>query len=54
MNNPNKQTQTCEELGHNIIHICGIWCTTCRDFPKVWVMKDPLLHITISDKIDKE
>ena len=24
----------CEAQGHNIIRICGIWCASCRDFPK--------------------
>ncbi len=45
---------TCEELGHIIVRICGEWCATCRDFPKIWVNNDPMVDISISKLIEKD
>lgn len=31
--------ETCEDKGHRIIDNCGKWCVTCKDFPKIRLIK---------------
>ena len=39
----NNYESWCESQGHNIIRICGVWCTNCKDFPKPITYQAPVI-----------